>query len=111
MLDVQKIRKDFPILKRKVNGYPLLYLDNAATSQTPQAVMEAIVDYYSNDNANIHRGGQSPSQEATDIYEQARQNIRKHYNPKLVYEIIFTSGTTHGINRIANAFTSVLKKG
>ncbi len=111
MLDVQKIRKNFPILNRKVNGYPLVYLDNAATSQTPQVVIDAIVDYYSNYNANIHRGVHALSQEATDIYEQARQKIRKHFNAKHAFEIIFTSGTTHGINLIANGFTSVLKKG
>src|SRR5690606_29692711 len=111
MMDIQKIRSDFPILNRKVNDHPLVYFDNAATSQTPQVVIDCIVDYYSNYNANIHRGVHSLSQEATDIYEQARQKIRKHFNAKHVYEIIFTSGTTHGINLIANGFTSVLKKG
>ena len=69
MLDIQKIRQDFPILKREVNGKPLVYFDNAATSQTPQIVIDAIVDYYSNYNANIHRGVHSLSQEATDTYE------------------------------------------
>ena len=71
MLDINKIREDFPILKRKVNGQPLIYLDNAATSQTPKQVIEAIVDYYENYNANIHRGVHTLSQEATDKYEQA----------------------------------------
>ncbi|HSP12318.1 MAG TPA: cysteine desulfurase [Salegentibacter sp.] len=109
--DVEKIRKDFPILKREVNGYPLVYLDNAATSQTPQQVIDVIVDYYSNYNANIHRGVHSLSQEATDKYEQARIKIQKHFNAEKPYEIIFTSGTTHGINLVASGFASLLKKG
>ncbi|WP_299121617.1 cysteine desulfurase [uncultured Winogradskyella sp.] len=111
MLDVQKIRKDFPILNRKVNGKPLIYFDNAATSQTPQQVIDVIVDYYTNYNANIHRGVHSLSQEATDAYEQARVKIQKHFNAKHSHEIIYTSGTTHGINLIANGFSSLLKKG
>ena len=111
MLDVQKIRKDFPILNRKVNGKPLIYFDNAATSQTPQQVIDVIVDYYSNYNANIHRGVHSLSQEATDAYEQARLKIQNHFNAKQPYEIIFTAGTTHGINLVANGFSSLLKKG
>ncbi|MDP5081691.1 MAG: cysteine desulfurase [Winogradskyella sp.] len=111
MLDVQKIRKDFPILNRKVNGKPLIYFDNAATSQTPQQVIDVIVDYYSNYNANIHRGVHRLSQEATDAYEQARIKIQKHFNAKHPYEIIFTAGTTHSINLVANGFASLLKKG
>ncbi len=111
MLEVEKIRKDFPILFRKVNGNPLVYLDNAATSQTPQQVIDVIVDYYSNYNANIHRGVHTLSQEATNAYELARQKIQHHFNAKHSYEIIFTSGTTHGINLVANGFTSILKKG
>jgi cysteine desulfurase/selenocysteine lyase len=111
MLDVQKIRKDFPILNRKVNGKPLIYFDNAATSQTPRQVIDVIVDYYSNYNANIHRGVHSLSQEATDAYEQARIKIQKHFNAKHPYEIIYTAGTTHSINLVANGFSSLLKKG
>tara|TARA_R100001369_G_scaffold88070_1_gene124113 strand:- start:3628 stop:4854 length:1227 start_codon:yes stop_codon:yes gene_type:complete len=111
VLDILSIRKDFPILNRKVNGYPLVYLDNAATSQTPQKVIDTIVDYYSRYNANIHRGVHTLSQEATDIYEQARQKIQKHFNVARPQEIIFTSGTTHGINLVANGFASFLKKG
>ncbi|MEH1007578.1 cysteine desulfurase [Winogradskyella sp. ECml5-4] len=111
MLDVQKIRKDFPILNRTVNGKPLIYFDNAATSQTPQQVIDVIVDYYSNYNANIHRGVHSLSQEATDAYEQARIKIQKHFNAKHSYEIIYTAGTTHSINLVANGFSSLLKKG
>ena len=110
-LDVEKIRKDFPILKRKVNGYPLVYFDNAATSQTPQQVIDAIVDYYSNYNANIHRGVHTLSQEATDKYETARRTIQKHFNAEKPYEIILTSGTTHSINLVASGFASILKEG
>ena len=108
--NVDNIREDFPILKRKVNGKLLIYLDNAATSQTPQQVIDVIVDYYSNYNANIHRGVHTISQEATDLYEQARVKIQKHFNAKYSHEIIFTSGTTHSINLVANGFSSVLNK-
>ncbi len=111
MFDVDVIRKDFPILNREVNGKPLVYFDNAATSQTPQQVIDVIVDYYSNYNANIHRGVHKLSQEATDLYEEARQKIQKHFNAKCSHEIIFTSGTTHGINLVANGFSHFLKKG
>ena len=111
MLDIKKIREDFPILKRQVNGKPLVYLDNAATSQTPQQVIDAIVDYYQNYNANIHRGVHTLSQEATDKYEQARLKIQKHFNAAKSYEIIFTSGTTHSINLVANGFSALIKKG
>ena len=111
MLDVKKIREDFPILKREVNGNPLIYFDNAATSQTPQVVIDAIVDYYSNYNANIHRGVHSLSQEATDAYEEARIKIQKHFNAAKPYEIILTAGTTHAINLVAHGFASILKEG
>ena len=110
MLDIKNIRKDFPILSRQVNGKPLVYLDNAATSQTPQQVIDCIVDYYSNYNANIHRGVHTLSQEATDKYEAARHTIQKHFNAAKAHEIIFTSGTTHSINLVANGFSSLLKK-
>jgi len=109
--NVEEIRKDFPILKRKVNGYDLVYLDNAATSQTPRQVIDTIVDYYSNYNANIHRGVHTLSQEATDKYETARKKIQTHFNAGKPHEIIFTSGTTHGINLVANGFASILQKG
>ncbi|WP_026914729.1 aminotransferase class V-fold PLP-dependent enzyme [Christiangramia portivictoriae] len=110
-IDVATIRQDFPILDRKVNGYPLVYFDNAATAQTPKQVMDAIVDYYSNYNANIHRGVHALSQEATDKYEQARIKIQRHFNAEHAHEIIMTSGTTHGINLVANGFSSLLKEG
>lgn len=109
--DVEAIRKDFPILNREVNGKPLIYLDNAATSQTPRQVIDVIVDYYSNYNANIHRGVHTLSQEATDAYEQARLKIQKHFNAKHGHEIIYTAGTTHSINLVANGFGSLLKNG
>jgi len=110
-LDIKKIRKDFPILSRKVNGYPLVYLDNAATSQTPLKVIDKIVDYYHNYNANIHRGVHTLSQEATDAYELARTKIQEHFNAKHAHEIIFTSGTTHSINMVASGFSKILKDG
>ncbi len=109
--DVVKVRADFPILKREVNQQPLVYFDNAATSQTPQVVIDVIVDYYSNYNANIHRGVHSLSQEATDAYEVARQKIQEHFNAAKAHEIILTSGTTHSINIIASGYASLLKAG
>jgi len=111
MLPIDKIRADFPILNRQVNGKPLVYFDNAATSQTPQVVIDAIVDYYSNYNANIHRGVHTLSQEATDAYEEARKKIQVHFNAKELYEIIFTSGTTHAINMVASGFKQLLNEG
>ena len=111
MIDVHRIRKDFPILQRKVNGYPLVYFDNAATSQKPQVVIDAIVDYYSNYNANIHRGVHTLSQEATNAYEQARVKVQRHFNAAKSHEIILTSGTTHSINLVATGFTSFLERG
>ncbi|MEX2379965.1 MAG: cysteine desulfurase [Vicingaceae bacterium] len=109
--DVEKIRKDFPILSRKINGQLLVYLDNAATSQKPQVVIDTLVDYYSNYNANIHRGVHTLSQEATDAYEQAREKIRVHFNIKKSKEVIFTAGTTHAINIVASGFRNILNKG
>ena len=110
-MDVQKIRKDFPILNREVNGKPLVYFDNAATSQTPVQVIETIADYYKNYNANIHRGVHALSQEATDVYEAARRKIQKHFNAAQPHEIIFTSGTTHSINIVSNGYAQLLKEG
>ena len=109
--NVSGIRNDFPILQREVHGKPLVYLDNAATSQTPKAVIDCIVDYYENYNANIHRGVHTLSQEATDAFEGARKKIQQHFNIKKSHEVIFTSGTTHGINMVAHGFASILKKG
>ncbi len=111
MLDIKKIRADFPILSRKVKGQDLVYFDNAATSQTPQQVIDVIVDYYSRLNANIHRGVHRLSQEATDAYEQARVTIQKHFNAAQPYEIILTSGTTESINLIASGYSTLLEAG
>ena len=111
MFPIEKIREDFPILKRTVNGKPLVYFDNAATSQTPKVVIDAIVKYYTNYNANIHRGVHTLSQEATDLYEQARIVLQKHFNAKHAYEMLFTPGTTFGINMIASGFSNLLKTG
>ena len=110
MIDIDKIRADFPILKEKVNGKPLVYLDNAATSQKPQVVIDSIVNYYTTINSNIHRGVHTLSQKATDAYEQARIKLQQHFNVKKSYEIILTAGATHSINIVATGFTSLLKK-
>ncbi|MGB2171051.1 MAG: aminotransferase class V-fold PLP-dependent enzyme [Flavobacteriaceae bacterium] len=110
-LDIDKIRADFPILQRKVNKQPLIYFDNAATSQTPQVVIDTIVNYYAHYNANIHRGVHRLSQEATDAYEVARQKIQTHFNASSPQEIILTSGTTHSINIVASGYASLLKPG
>ncbi|MFL2594097.1 MAG: aminotransferase class V-fold PLP-dependent enzyme [Flavobacteriaceae bacterium] len=110
-LDLNTIRADFPILSRKVNGQDLVYLDNAATSQTPTQVIDVIADYYQSYNANIHRGVHTLSQEATDKFEQARQSIQTHFNIRKSHEVIFTSGTTHSINLVAFGFGTLLDPG
>ena len=111
MLNINKVRADFPILSRTVNGKPLVYFDNGATSQKPQIVIDAIAKYYQEINANIHRGVHTLSQLATDAYENSRAKIQHHINAKFAHELIFTSGTTHGINAVANGFASILKPG
>ena len=111
MENLTAIRDDFPILKRKVNGQPLVYFDNAATSQTPTKVIETIAHYYENYNANIHRGVHALSQEATEAYELARKKIQTHFNAAHAHEIIFTSGTTHAINIVASGYTELLQEG
>ncbi|WP_026977316.1 aminotransferase class V-fold PLP-dependent enzyme [Flavobacterium tegetincola] len=111
MFDIQKVRADFPILSQKVNGKPLVYFDNGATSQKPQVVIDAISKYYSEINANIHRGVHTLSQLATDAYEESRLKIQKHINAQFSHEVLFTAGTTHGINLVANGFASILKPG
>ncbi|WP_426094273.1 aminotransferase class V-fold PLP-dependent enzyme [Flavobacterium sp. DSR2-3-3] len=111
MLDINKIRADFPILSQKVNGKPLVYFDNGATSQKPQVVIDAIAKYYQEINANIHRGVHTLSQLATDAYEISRGKLQNHINAKFAHEVLFTSGTTHGINLVANGFASILKPG
>lgn len=108
--DITKVRADFPILHRNVNGHPLVYFDNAATSQTPKQVIDVIADYYTHYNANIHRGVHALSQEATDAYEKARHTIQNHFNAEHAQEIIFTAGTTHGINIIAAGYSALLQE-
>jgi len=104
--DVNKIREDFPILKRKINGKPLIYFDNAATSQKPQYVIDSIDNYYKNLNSNVHRGVHTLSEEATNEYESARESIRKYINAESSSEIIFVRGTTEAINLVASSFGS-----
>lgn len=111
MLDIQKIRADFPILSERIYEKPLIYFDNGATSQKPKVVIDAIANYYQTINANIHRGVHYLSQMATDAYEVSRGKIQRHINAKFPHEVIFTSGTTHAINAVANGFTSIVKTG
>ena len=111
MKNIDLIRKDFPILDAKVNGHNLIYLDNAATSQTPNCVIDSISDYYKNLNSNIHRGVHFLSQKATEKYENTRKKFKEHLNANSSKEIIFTSGTTHSINLVANGFINSLKLG
>jgi len=103
-LDVARIREDFPILHQMINGKPLVYMDNAATTQKPQAVIDALVSYYSNDNSNVHRGVHTLSQRATDLYEEARTKVRVLLNAASDKEVVFVRGTTEGINLIAQTF-------
>jgi len=109
--DLKNVSEDFPILKQEVNGKPLVYLDNGASSQKPKVVIDAITKYYTEINANIHRGVHTLSQKATDAYEEARKKIQAHFNAKHDFEILFTKGTTDGINLVANGFASLLNKG
>ena len=109
--NIESIRNDFPILNTKVNGNQLIYFDNAATSQTPNCVIDSISNYYKNLNSNIHRGVHKLSQLATDKYEESRKKFKEHLNARSASEIIFTSGTTHSINLISNGFTGFLKEG
>ena len=105
MLDIQKIRNDFPILSRTVYDKPLVYLDNAATTQKPLCVIDAMRDEYLNVNANVHRGVHYLSQQATDLHEAARETVRRFINARSTSEIIFTRGTTEGLNLVASSFT------
>ena len=103
-LDVGRLRRDFPILREQVNGRPLVYLDNAATTQKPQSVIDTLASYYRHDNANVHRGVHALSQRATDAYEAARANVMRFINAGSAEQIIFTRGTTDGINLVAQSF-------
>ena len=104
MYDIQKIRQDFPILSREVYGKPLIYLDNAATTQKPLCVLDAMRDEYLNVNANVHRGVHYLSQQATDLHEAAREKVRQFINARKTEEIVFTRGTTEAINLVASSF-------
>ncbi len=110
-LNIEKIRQDFPVLHQEVNGKPLVYFDNAASTQKPKVVIDRIAKYYSNEHSNIHRGVHSLSAAATEEYEVARKTVQAHLNATHDHEIIFTKGTTDGINLVANGFRSILNKG
>ena len=112
MYDINKIRADFPILSREVYGKPLVYLDNAATTQKPLCVLDAMRDEYLNVNANVHRGVHYLSQQATDLHEAAREKVREFINARKIEEIVFTRGTTEAINLVASSFCeSQMKEG
>src|SRR5574344_1536778 len=111
MLNVKKIREDFPILSTKVYGHPLIYLDSAATTQKPRCVVEAVREEYYTLNANVHRGVHYLSEQATDLLEQAREKVRRFIGAESVSEIIFTRGTTEGINLVASSFGELLHEG
>ena len=110
MLNISKIRQQFPILNRKLNGNKLVYLDNGATTQKPKSVIEDISNYYENVNSNVHRGVHFLSGLATDKYEETRVATQKFIGAKNNFEIILTKGTTESINLIANAYRTLLKK-
>lgn len=111
VMDITKIREQFPILSRQVSGRPLVYFDNAATSQTPARVVDAIVDVYTSHKANVHRGVHTLSQEATDMQEHTRRRVAQYINARSHREVIFTRGTTEGINLVASSFGSLLPDG
>lgn len=109
---IEKLRADFPLLSEKINGKPLVYFDNGASSQKPQSVIDSISEYYTKYNANIHRGVHTLSQEATTMYEDARKKVQHYINAEKEEEVIFTKGTTDGINLVANGFSKgILKAG
>ena len=105
MIDVEKIRKDFPILDQIVNDEPLVYLDNAATTQKPKAVLEAVNRYYREDNANVHRGVHTLAERATASYEAARETVRRFINASSTKEVLFTRGTTTGLGGLQRKFS------
>ncbi len=112
MYDIQKVRQDFPILSREVYGHPLVYLDNAATTQKPLCVLDAMRNEYLNVNANVHRGVHYLSQQATDLHEAARETVRGFINARTTNEVVFTRGTTEGLNLVASSFSEeFLKEG
>ena len=103
-LDVARVRRDFPVLARLVNGQPLAYLDNAASSQRPRAVIDAMSRYYETTHANVHRGVHTLSQEATELFEGAREKVRRFVNARSTREIVFVRGTTEAINLVAQSY-------
>jgi cysteine desulfurase / selenocysteine lyase len=110
-ISIEKVREDFPILRQEVNGKPLIYFDNGATTQKPVQVIQAISDYYSQQNANIHRGVHKLSQQVTMAYEQARQKVARFIHAESADEIIFTRGTTESVNIVANALSANIRAG
>ena len=102
--DAERVKQDFPILNQQVNGHPLVYLDNAATTQKPQAVIDAISHYYQHDNSNVHRGAHSLADRATAKFEQARQRVAQFLNAPASRQILWTRGTTEGINLVASSW-------
>lgn len=110
MIDISNIRSQFPLLNEKVNGKPLVYFDNGATTQKPQRVIDAIVNYYTHQNSNIHRGVHALSRKATEVYEDARKAVQQFINAKHAHEIIFTKGTTDSINLVADSFSRAFLK-
>jgi cysteine desulfurase/selenocysteine lyase len=110
-LDAERVRADFPVLQQQIHGNPLAYLDNAASSQQPQQVVDAISHYAEHDHANVHRGVHSLSQRATDAFEAARENVRQFINAASISEVIFTRGTTESINLVAASFHEMVKPG
>ena len=104
MYDINQVREDFPILSRKIYDKPLVYFDNAATTQKPLCVLDAMREEYLNVNANVHRGVHWMSQQATELHEQARETVRRFLNAKSTTEIVFTRGTTEGLNLVASTF-------
>ena len=110
-LNIEQIRQDFPVLHQEVNGKPLVYFDNAASTQKPKSVIDRVANYYTNEHSNIHRGVHSLSAAATEEYEAARKTVQQHLNAQHDHEIIFTKGTTDGINLVANGFRLLLKEG
>ncbi|MDD3387010.1 MAG: aminotransferase class V-fold PLP-dependent enzyme, partial [Prevotella sp.] len=112
MYDINKVREDFPILSRQVHGKPLVYLDNAATTQKPLRMLNAMQDEYLNVNSNVHRGVHWMSQQATELYEQARETVREFINAPTTNDIVFTRGTTESINLVATVFCeSMMQEG
>ena len=105
MYDIEKVRQDFPILSREIYGKPLVYLDNAATTQKPLCVLDAMREEYLNVNANVHRGVHYLSQKATDLHEAARETVRQFINAKSTNEVIFTRGTTEALNLVVSSFS------